>query len=500
MSDFEILGRVSGGSATVWQARDVALDRVVALKEVPGDDAVREARALASLDSPHLVRVHGVVTDAGRTFVVEEWVDGATLRDVLREAGTLSREQALGVVRGALFGLADIHRAGLVHGDVSPGNVLVDTAGRSRMVDLGSAVRSGDEARPSTGAYAAPETTAGRAVTPAADVYAAAAVLAALLHGRTEREPSTKGVDAGLRPVLDRALSSDPDGRFPDAAAFLAALDDAATDTYGSGWWTEAGLGAAAGAAAAGLVAAGLGAPFSGAGVPIAVLDDTVGPTVGTAYGGAAAAGVKAARGSLRSRYLLGGGAAAAVVAVGAMAVALTGGDDDPGGPNTRGTTSGVVAAGSGGSPSAATTSATPSNAAPTVTVIRYRAVTTVTVATGSVTVSVGQRDTTTWTIRRTCAVGRACSLSLMTTSTGTTSLSGTGGVLRSTTRTPFRCVETKSGKTRARSEYTIVRTLYLPADGSAATGKGTYSASGPAIASCPATRVESRTVLTRIG
>src|SRR5690348_17206026 len=103
-STFELVGRVAVTSAgSVWKARDTALDRLVALKEISAPD---EAHALAALDSPHVVAVYGVVEDGGRTFLVEEWVEGATLAAVLRSAGRLASDQALGVMRGALLGLA----------------------------------------------------------------------------------------------------------------------------------------------------------------------------------------------------------------------------------------------------------------------------------------------------------------------------------------------------------------------------------------------------------
>ncbi|MGN6608761.1 MAG: serine/threonine-protein kinase, partial [Jatrophihabitans sp.] len=265
MAGYEVVGRVaSTRSGAVWKARDVALDRFVALKQVEPDGVEREAAALAALASEHIVEIYGVVHDGGDTYLAEQWVDGAPLSVVARTAGTMSPQQALGVVRGVLRGLVVTHAAGLVHGDVSLGNVLVAVDGHATLIDFGSVVRAGAAAGPSTGAFAAPEVRAGGAVSPASDVWSVAAVLVTLLQGTVSAAITTRGVDAGLRPVLDRALADAPTARYPDAAAFLAALEGAAERRYGTAWWTQAGLGALAAAGTAELLTPGEGAPFRG--------------------------------------------------------------------------------------------------------------------------------------------------------------------------------------------------------------------------------------------
>ena len=102
------IGRVSAGhSGVVWKARDTGLDRLVALKQIMVESS-DEASALASMSSEHVVQVFGVVEDAGRTYLVEEWIEGATLAQILHAHGPLSPGQALSVSRGALSGLADV--------------------------------------------------------------------------------------------------------------------------------------------------------------------------------------------------------------------------------------------------------------------------------------------------------------------------------------------------------------------------------------------------------
>lgn len=339
MSDcvrFQLLGRVSTGlSGVVWKACDTGLDRLVALKQIT-DESSAEASALASISSEHVVQVFGVVEETGRTYLVEEWIDGATLAEVLRGSGPLSPGQALSVSRGALSGLADVHRAGFVHGDVSAANVIVDADGVSKLIDFGSVVRTGDRARAATGAFAAPEVLAGATVSPPSDVYAAAAVLAMLLHGRTETTPSTRGVNIEVKSVLDRALGPDPAARYQDAAQFLAALEEAARRRYGPAWFTQAGLGALATAAGAGLVTTAIpGAPFGGAGTGAIAGSGThavVAPVAAGAVASPAAAtavGSRVGRKSGRTRALSIGGAVAvvAIVAVVIGVVAISGDD-----------------------------------------------------------------------------------------------------------------------------------------------------------------------------
>ncbi|MEQ6903486.1 serine/threonine-protein kinase [Nocardioides sp. YIM 152588] len=311
VSGYEVVGTVAhGGTAVVLKARDVGLQRDVALKRVPPEsvDALRrEAARLALLDDPHVVAVHGLVEEPDAAYLVLEWVDGATVAEVLAAGAELSTAQALGVCRGALLGLAHAHGRGVVHGDVSASNVLVDTGGTSRLVDFGVGG--------STPAYRSPEAAAGEALTPAADVYAAAALLVHLLTGAAapDAAPDLGAVDPGIRPVLARALAAAPADRQPDAATLLAELEEEAERTYGAAWWTTAGVGVLVAPAVATLV------PIGG------------GATAGTVVGAVAGAGaVAAGRPRVSRKVAIGAGAAALLVLVGGLtAVALVGSGPD---------------------------------------------------------------------------------------------------------------------------------------------------------------------------
>ncbi|MFC5727709.1 MULTISPECIES: serine/threonine-protein kinase [Nocardioides] len=309
---YQLVGRVgSGSTAAVWKAMDPGLGRAVALKQVPAAavELLRaEAARLAQLDDPHVVQVYGFVEEAGAAYLVEEWIDGATLSEVLAAGGRLSVPQALGVVRGSLLGLAHAHSRGVVHGDVSTGNILVDVEGTSRLIDFGIGG--------STPAYRSPEAVSGP-LSPASDVYAAAAVLVHLLTGQRApaAAPDLGKVDPGIRSVLSTALAADPASRYSDAAAFLTALEEAAEETYGAAWWTSAGVGALVAPAVATLMSVGGGSLAGGAAVG--------GAGAGSAVG-AAATGRR-----VPWKMLVGAGIAAVVVVAGAVtAVALAGGDD----------------------------------------------------------------------------------------------------------------------------------------------------------------------------
>lgn len=193
---YELLEEVgAGGMGRVLRAHDRTLDRTVAVKllapHLLGDpDAVAalrgEAQLAASVRHPNVVQVlDAVLDDTDQPAVVMEYVDGPSLREVVPADG-MELDEALQVVAAVGSGLAAVHAAGLVHRDVTPGNVLLDQ-GQPRLTDFGiarsAAATATQTIRGSVG-YLAPEQASGTAIGPAADVYALGCLATTVLTGR----------------------------------------------------------------------------------------------------------------------------------------------------------------------------------------------------------------------------------------------------------------------------------------------------------------------------
>ena len=210
---YRILARVArGGMASVYEATDTRLDRTVAVKVMHpglGDDQefaerfVREARAAARLNHPHVVGVYDQGDDTSdgtdTVFLVMEYVPGHTLRDVIRKESPMAPRRALALLEPVVSALAAAHRAGLIHRDVKPENVLIaDEAhgGRVKVADFGLAKAvSADTQHTATGgvligtvSYLAPELVVDGRADARADVYAAGVVLYELLTGAKPHE------------------------------------------------------------------------------------------------------------------------------------------------------------------------------------------------------------------------------------------------------------------------------------------------------------------------
>ncbi|MCT9077788.1 Stk1 family PASTA domain-containing Ser/Thr kinase [Streptomyces fulvoviolaceus] len=187
-----------GGMATVYRAVDTRLDRVLALKVMhPGLAAdgtfverfIREAKSVARLAHPNVVQVFDQGTDGSYVYLAMEYVAGCTLRDVLRDRGALQPRAALDILEPVLAALGAAHRAGFVHRDMKPENVLIGDDGRVKVADFGL-VRSVDTVTSTTGAvlgtvsYLAPEQIEQPGVADArVDVYACGVVLYEMLTG-----------------------------------------------------------------------------------------------------------------------------------------------------------------------------------------------------------------------------------------------------------------------------------------------------------------------------
>lgn len=250
----------SGGTSTVYRGLDTRLDRPVAVKVMDsryaGDEQFltrfqREAQTVARLKDPGLVAVYDQGLDARHPFLVMELIEGGTLRELLGERGPMPPYAVAAVLRPVLGGLAAAHRAGLVHRDVKPENVLISDDGEVKIADFGlvRAVAAAGITSTSvilgTAAYLSPEQVRDGDASPRSDVYSAGIMTYELLTGRTPftgdsalslayqrldtdvPPPSVviDGVPAQFDEFVERATSRDPAQRYADAIEMRADLD-----------------------------------------------------------------------------------------------------------------------------------------------------------------------------------------------------------------------------------------------------------------------------------
>ncbi|MBI1852985.1 MAG: serine/threonine protein kinase [Planctomycetes bacterium] len=230
----ELLAEIGrGGMGRVFKARHRRLGRTVAVKFLPPEVArdpehqarfEREARALAMLDHPNIVRVYDAGGEGERAYVVMEFVEGPSLS----KESPMPVRRALDVAKQVCDALAYAHARGIVHRDIKPQNLLVDADGRVKVADFGIAriVAPGGERFDVTRAsvavgtprYMAPEALAGAPPDPRMDVYSLGATLYDLVMGRPpagDFEPAPAPLDR----ILRRALAADPSRRYPNAEA-----------------------------------------------------------------------------------------------------------------------------------------------------------------------------------------------------------------------------------------------------------------------------------------
>ncbi|WP_324277076.1 serine/threonine-protein kinase [Blastococcus brunescens] len=197
----EMLGR--GGMGTVWLATDQLLDRQVAVKEltfsveltdeergVLRERTMREARAAARLDHPHVTTVYDVVEQDGKPWLVMKLVPARSLQEILEERGPLPPAAVARIGLDLLEALDAAHAIGIVHRDLKPANVLVDADGRACLTDFGIATTTGDSALTTQGAligspaYMAPERANGEDPRPPVDLWSLGATLYTAVEGR----------------------------------------------------------------------------------------------------------------------------------------------------------------------------------------------------------------------------------------------------------------------------------------------------------------------------
>ena len=263
----ELLGR--GGMAEVRKGTDVRLGRTVAIKRLRTDlasDATfqarfrREAQSAASLNHPAIVSVYDtgeeMATDGSNVaqpYIVMEYVAGRTLRDIIREGRKILPERALEITSGVLAALDYSHRAGIIHRDIKPGNVMLTPSGDVKVMDFGIARAVSDASNTmtqtaavvGTAQYLSPEQARGETVDSRSDVYSTGCQLYELLTGRPpfvgdspvsvayqhvrEQAPPPSSLDEDLTPEIDaivmKSLAKNVGDRYPSAAAMKADID-----------------------------------------------------------------------------------------------------------------------------------------------------------------------------------------------------------------------------------------------------------------------------------
>lgn len=244
----------------MYEGHDERLDRRVAVKVVPVADTdptarqrfVREARSTARLPHPNIVAVFDAGEADGSLYIVMEFVAGRTLADEIKVQGRIATEHATAIAISVLAALGHAHRAGVVHRDVKPSNIMLADNGTVKLLDFGIAKRLDDLAGSltrvggivGTPKYLAPEQVEGRPATPASDLYALGVVLFEMLAGAPPYDGESPiatalahavapvpdvsslrdDLSATLVRVLDTVLKKDPAARFPTAEEMRDAL------------------------------------------------------------------------------------------------------------------------------------------------------------------------------------------------------------------------------------------------------------------------------------
>jgi len=208
LGNYKIVGKLGqGGMATVYKAHELSLNRVVALKvlssQLSEDEAYikrfqREAQAAAQLNHPNIVQIYAIGEEQGVHYFAMEYIKGKSLAHIRQEQGVLEPEDAIPLIRQVAEALVEAHKVGLVHRDIKPSNIMIDAAGRPKVMDFGIAYVSyantkltRDGSIIGTPEYLSPEQCEGKTVDQRSDIYSLGVTLYELLSGKTPYEADT---------------------------------------------------------------------------------------------------------------------------------------------------------------------------------------------------------------------------------------------------------------------------------------------------------------------
>lgn len=256
----EQLGK--GGMGAVYKAFDETLNRTVAIKVMQqsiGQDRafveqfLQEARALAAINSPHIVQIYSYGEENGQPYIVMELVDGGRLDHIQEKHKSLDELFVLQTGLQVIRGLQAANAAGMTHGDIKPSNILFDKAGNAKVADFGLARFKGEKPKPGevwgTPYYVAPEVVKGQAPNAGSDIYSLGATLYHVLAGEPPfngetvtdtvllrfKEPAPdprefkESISPGVAAILLRMLNPDPFARYPTYESLLKDVSDALT-------------------------------------------------------------------------------------------------------------------------------------------------------------------------------------------------------------------------------------------------------------------------------
>ena len=253
------LGR--GGMGVVYKGYETSLNRYVAIKvladSLAHDEAVkerflREARSMAALNDPHIIQIYFIGDDEGQTYFVMEFVEGESLGSMLKREGKLSVEQSAKVLQQTAMGLSTAHDRGVVHRDIKPGNLMINSRGAVKIADFGIALSNHDLSKKltttgefvGTPGYLSPEVCLGKPVDQRSDIFSLGIVMFEMLTGRmpfTDESPlglmlevvkaeipDVREINADVDPeiarILDRMIAKDPAERYQNCHELIAEL------------------------------------------------------------------------------------------------------------------------------------------------------------------------------------------------------------------------------------------------------------------------------------